>query len=318
MSQRDVLAELRSARVEAPPELRARVRLAAAAAEPPRRRLTRRRALAVALPLAAALAGGIVALTRPSHEQSAVRSPDHGSAAVTLAPAQSAPAQSKGALTVPTPADRAQIYDETLSLQLKDGRAVSDGVKRALRIAASLHGYATSVHADTGGTQATADVVLKIPRAHVRAAMTRLSALGTIVAEHVDVEDAQAQLNAADRTIARLQRQLKTLRAQQPAPAARIAQLEARIAALQRSEAATRLRAHYATVSLHLETPAPAAPDHHGRSRLHGIVVALTWLGIGALYVLAIGGPLAVLVLLGWLAVRLVRRRRDEALLSRL
>jgi hypothetical protein len=43
----------------------------------------------------------------------------------------------------------------------------------------------------------------------------------------------------------------------------------------------------------------------------------LTWLGIGAVYALAIGTPLVVLALLVWLAVRVIRRRREDALLSR-
>ena len=316
MSQRDVVAELRAVRVEAPPELRARVRLIAAAAEPPRRRITLRRALVVAVPLAAALAAGIVALTRPSHEQTGKQLAAHGSAAVGTELAPAAAPQRK-AVVVPTPAGRATIYDETLSLQLRDARAVSDGVKRALAIAASLSGYATSVHASSGGGQATADLVLKVPRTNVVEALSRLSQLGTIVAEQADVTDAQAGLNATDRTIARLQRQLKKLRAQEPAPAKQIVQLERRIVALQRSEAATRLRAHYATISLRLSTKPPAVGVHHGHGPLHGVVVALTWLGIGALYALAVGGPVTLLLGLVWFAARAVLRRREEALLSR-
>jgi hypothetical protein len=45
-------------------------------------------------------------------------------------------------------------------------------------------------------------------------------------------------------------------------------------------------------------------------------VVALTWLGIGAVYALAIGTPVAILLVLIWLAVRVVRRRRENALLE--
>jgi hypothetical protein len=320
MSQRDVVAELRTARIAAPPELRVRVRLIAAAAEPPRRRITWRRALVVALPVAAAVAAAAVVSTRPSHHQTAIeRALDHG-AVTTLRPAPSVGAQaqtkSAGPLTVPALRNRAQNVDETLSLQVDTPKDVSDGVKSALRITASLGGYPTSVHASTQGSSASASLVLKIPRSNVQAAVTRLSALGTIVAEHVDVTDAQAGLNATDRTIARLQRQLKALRNQQPPPAAQILQLEQRIVRLQRAEAAARLRAHYATVSLGLATPLVTVVKHeHGP--LHGVGVALKWLGVGAVYVLAIGGPIVLLGVLGWLVVRFWRRRRDEALLSR-
>lgn len=317
MSQRDVVAELRSARVEAPAELRARVRLIAAAAEPPRRRVTWRRALVVALPVAAALAAAAVFATRPTHEHTASRiEVQHGSAAVagsvSSAQAKTAPAP----LAVPIPPNRAQNVDETLSLQVDTPKEVSDGVKSALRITGSLGGYARSVHASTRGSSASASLVLKIPRANVQAAVARLSTLGTIVAEHVDVTDAQAGLNATDRTIARLQRQLKTLRTEPTPPTAQIVQLERRIVQLQRAEAAARLRAHYATVSLQLATP-PVTVVKHDHGPLHGVVVALKWLGVGAVYALAIGGPIVLLALLVWLAARFFRRRREEALLSR-
>jgi len=42
----------------------------------------------------------------------------------------------------------------------------------------------------------------------------------------------------------------------------------------------------------------------------------LTWLGIGAVYALAVGAPVAVLLTLLWLAVRTVRKRRENALLE--
>jgi hypothetical protein len=45
--------------------------------------------------------------------------------------------------------------------------------------------------------------------------------------------------------------------------------------------------------------------------------VALTWIGIGAIYVLALGLPALLLVGLGWLVVRTIRRRRENELLSR-
>ena len=65
MSQRDLVAELRGARIAAPADVRERVRLIAAAATPAPRRFTWRRALVVALPVAAAVAASIV-FTRPS------------------------------------------------------------------------------------------------------------------------------------------------------------------------------------------------------------------------------------------------------------
>ena len=68
---------------------------------------------------------------------------------------------------------------------------------------------------------------------------------------------------------------------------------------------------------LHLATPAPVPPKHHGHGPLHGLDVAFRWIGIGAVYGLALGVPALVLLGLGWLGVRTIRRRRENALLSR-
>jgi hypothetical protein len=312
MSQRDLVAELRAARVEAPPEVRDRVRLIAAAAPAPPRRFTWRRALVVAVPVAGAIAASIV-FTRPSSQPSATPTVvEHALAGS----ARSAPASPNGAgtdLAVPSAKQRVQVVGTTLSLRTRD---VSDGVKRAVRIVTSLGGYPVAVHADTEGRVATANLTLKVPRAHVQEAMSRLAQLGTIVSENVDVQDRTAGLNATDRRIARLQKRLAGLRAAN-APKEQVEALTTRIQALQRSEAATRRAAHYATIDLHLETPRAAAPVHEGHGPLHGIGVAFRYIGIGAAYALAIGGPAVVLLVLLWLAARVVRRRREEALLSR-
>jgi len=305
MSQRDVLAELRAVRLEAPAELRERVRLvAAAAATPPRRRITWRRALVVSLPVAAALAAAVV-LTRPSHHP-AVR-PEISYGAVT---------SGRPLLVPPTPRNRVQTVGTTLTLRIPTADGVSDALKRALQITASLSGYPASVHEQTHGKAASATLTLKIPRAHLQQAMNRLSRLGTITGEHVDVTDRQAGLNATDREIARLQRQLKTLRAQTPPNTKLIAAVTAHIERLQRAEAATRRAAHYATVQLSLSTPPPPAPAQHRHGPFHGIVVALRWLGIGAVYALALGLPVALVVALCWLAYRTIRKRREDALLN--
>jgi hypothetical protein len=320
MSQRDLVAELRASRMAAPHELRERVRLIADAdstASP--RRFTWRRALVVALPVAAAVAASIV-FTRPAHHaaqpvalEARVASATHGSVAGTFKAAPSVTA-------TPAPsATRAQRYGAALTLRVPTANGVSNAVKSALRITRSLGGYATSVHAGSKGRSASADLTLKIPRTHVQDAITRLSALGTITGEQVDVQDLQTGLNATERTIARLQRELRDLRAQPASPAhdARIAALVAQVTRLQRTEAATIRAARYATVSLRLATPAAAHHAKNAHGPLHGLVVALKWLGIGLVYALALGLPVLILALFAYLAVRFARRRREDALLSR-
>ncbi len=324
MSQRDLVAELRAARIEAPAEVRARVRLIAAAdtTAQKRRTLTWRRALVVAVPVAAAVAAAIV-LTRPAHSPPTAvpveRGVVHGAASSSATQGKAFSTPSVPAPLAPAPSTtRIQHYGAYLALRVPEPDGVSTGVKRALQITRSLGGYAGSVHATTAGTSGSADLTLKVPRAQVQEAVARLSSLGTITAEQVDVQDLQTGLDATDRTIARLQRQLAALRAQPPSAGndARSAALVRRIQSLQRAEAATVRTARYATVRLHLGTAAPKpAPSHHGP--LHGLRVVFRWLGIGAVYALALGVPLLLVAWLVWLAARAIRRRREDALLSR-
>ena len=322
MSQRDLAAELRSARITAPPQVRERVRLIAAADSTRTSRFTWKRALVVGLPVAAAIAAVIV-VSRPTPEKtvnhgeiatlrSAITTPQSADTGVARGAAKSF------APIAPTPG-RVQRYEASLSLRVSSVEAVSTAVQRALHIAQSLGGYPVNVDAGSRAQSASADLTLKVPRAHVREAVARLSQLGTITAEHLDIQDLEAGLNATDRTLARLQRTLATLRAgeQTTAVQKQIASLSNRIVSLQRAKASTLRTAHYATVSLHLATPAAAAhrASHHGP--LHWLLVALTWFGIGLVYVLVLGTPALLLAALVWFVVRTVRRRREDALLSR-
>lgn len=315
MSQRDLAAELRASRVTAPDEVRERVRLIAVGDTPPPRRFTWRRALVVALPVAAAVAAAIV-FTQPSGQKQV----QHGQVAVQLGrPAVpfSAGGATKSLAPAPPPG-RVVRYGASLSVRVATPNDVSTAVKRALAIASSLGGYPTSVHASTHAKTGSADLTLKIPRRHVQEAVRRLSALGTITGEQLDLQDLQAGLNATDRQIARLQRTLANLRTQTQTDIVKrqIAALTARIASLQRSSAETRRTAHYATVSLHLATPSTAPHKaHHGP--LHGLVVALRWIGIGAVYALALGAPVLLIAWLSWIVARTIRRRREDELLSR-
>lgn len=294
MSQRDLVAELGAVRVTAPREVRERVRLIAAedvSREPGV--FTWRRALVLAVPVAAAIAAAVV-VTRPTHHAVATRTLPaiaHGEAragATTL--------RAQKTLPVPVTPKRVEQVSASLSLRLT---SIADGVRRAVAVATSLSGYAASVHASTHGKTGSADLILKVPRLHAQEAIDRLSKLGTIVGERIDITDLQAGLNATGREIGRLQKELAKLRAEN-APAKRIAALTARIQALQRSESSTRRTAHYATIALHLSTPpAPAHDDDHPWRDV-------AWAVLGA----------AILALL-LIGVRVARRLRENALLSR-
>ena len=319
MSQRDLTAELRAARVVAPNHVRAQVRLISAAATPPPRRFTWRRTLVIALPVAAAVAAAVI-VARPS--------PQHQATPAVLEREQLAPAPAttrsrsgdeercrpRGPASRPAPSATARSC-RCASRPRRASRTASSVRWRSPRHSAATR---VSVHASSATDAATANLTLKVPRSHVGQAIARLSALGTIIGEQVDVQDAQARLNATDRLIARLQRQIGALRAQEQTDAVKlkIAALTSRIEQLQRQQAATSARTSYATVRLQLATKPAAAPAHHGHGPLHGLGVAFRWIWIGAVYALALGGPLVLLVGLAWLAVRTIRRRRVDALLN--
>jgi hypothetical protein len=100
--------------------------------------------------------------------------------------------------------------------------------------------------------------------------------------------------------VARLQRQLRDLRAQPQTPDVQrqIAAITRQIERLQRGNASTLRTTRYATLALHLATPPPV---HHHTQRW-------PWLAGG-------GAALLVLVAAALLAWRAVRRRREAALL---
>ena len=321
MSQPDFIRELRGARPSAPAELRERVRLVAAQASPPPRRLvTWRRAALVLVPAVAAAIAAAVFLPGGSHQMTTAEREaviaqnriDKLGVASSTAPTfhSAAPAPN---------AHRYQYYNASLELRVRDAGGVSDGARRATAIANSLSGYTQSTNLDAGGHSGYADIVLRVPIAHVQQAVRELSALGTVIGEHFSVSDVTAKVNATERLIASLQRQLADLRTryQDTRTQRQEDALAARIRSLQRGNAGTIRQAHYATVNLQLTTATPPPVKHPGHGPLHGIGVAFRWIGIGLVYALAFGAPLAALATLGWLAARTVRRRREEALLSR-
>ena len=326
----DPLAELRRTRPTAPAALREHVRAIAARRDEPRGRLfgalTLRRALVVLVPAVLAVAVGGIALSR--HGTSA--GPVAGRVGTaTLGKAETATpvpvplrAQAGGAArdaALPPSRTRLQDYDATLSLHVKNAEALSDASKRALAIARSLGGYATSISVAVEKGDGDAAIRLRIPVQNVQRAVAGLSELGTITGESVHVRDLQAGVDQLDRRIARLQKQLRALRAQEQTDAVKraIASLTSQVERLQRGRSATVRDSRLATVDLTMTTREQAKPrQHHEPGPLHGAWVALTWMGIGALYALVVGAPVVLLAALVFLAWRVVRRRREEQLLS--
>src|SRR5262245_31154798 len=183
MSQLDLLAEIRAARPVAPAELRERVRDLAAGAPAPRRRLsfTWRRALVVAIPVAAALLLAGVFVQRDGKRQSgnelavsdalSTFAPVPAEKSAADAAGASSRAFARPAQSPPPSTSRAQKYTAELELRLPTAKAVSSATNKALAIAASLGGYPLRVNVDAARKDGEAYLVLRVPRSRVQVAV---------------------------------------------------------------------------------------------------------------------------------------------------
>jgi hypothetical protein len=335
MSQPDLLTQLREARPTAPREVRERVRLVAERAPQPRRRLSWRFGLVVALGAALAVLAAVVATRGGDHSATPTPAPESAAskaygaqedsaarahaAALEQAQALDARARVGAAVGVAPNPTRLQRYRASLELRVATAADVSAATQRALAITRSLGGYPLGVGVDARGRTGDASLTLRIPREKVQEAVARLSELGTIIASNIQIEDLQVQVNATNKRLARLQRRLSDLRAQEQTDEVKrqIAALTRQVEALQRSRAATVRESRFATVNLHVTTrKAALTPVAHDAGPFHGLGVAFRWIGIVAVYTVALAAPFALLALLLWLAARAVRRRREDALLS--
>src|SRR6266508_3814050 len=230
MSQPELLDQIRSTRVSASPELRARMRELATAVPPapPRRELPWRRWTLVLVPacvavvLAASLAIGLA--TSGKRERSVLRSEEQRlalppPAAFSATQADTATALGKAAGgtrgALPTTPGRAQLYESELTLKVKD---LSTATKRALRLTRSFNGYVRSVEYGSGTERGSAYLVLRVPIGSVQEALVRFSALGEILDQHVSIQDVQPQLDKRFRAMQTLRDEVAKLQAKLQSP----------------------------------------------------------------------------------------------------
>ena len=357
MSPSDLVDELQEARLEAPPELRARVRAIAASAPPARRPLLgcvrRRRAapvsfLACLAPVArAAMIQGLV-----SSGTSAPGEPR----AVSLGPTeQSTPppweaARQKGALqggppaaathsgsapraAAPAPGRRLVDYRVRMRLRVDSVDDLSRATVRAMRIARRLGGYVVNV--DYGAARrGSAVVVLRVPTRRIQPAVMSFSALGTILSQRVSLTDLQQQFNRQVERIGKLRTQIARIErrlAEETLTDVERLRLQdelgyrkSELAALVQSRQATHSRGRFATAYLELVTRAPKTkvvppPPPPGRldRALDDAVGILVKELVWALYVLVVAAPLLVLALIVTVAARVRRRQTVRRLLAR-
>ena len=350
MTSAELITALQATRPVATDTLRDRVR-AIATAEPVQRRspfarlsrISLRRFALVAVPATAVVllgTAGVVGLldsgSQPQVESSAAR--ELRAQATTTTPssdATTAPELKAGAppaaadATAPAPTTgRATRYSAQLTLQVKDVDGLSGATQQALQITRDLGGYVVSVSYATSDTGVSA-LTLKVPTAKVQDALVRLTGLGKIVSQQVQIDDLQGQVDELTKRETALRGQIARLSARLADPdldAQTRATLEARrdaarseLAQVRTTRAQVNAEARYATIQLTLQTsesaavvPVPSRWDN-AIDRAGEILVAEATI---VLYALVILGPFALLALLIWLGRRGLRRRQEAELLS--
>jgi len=218
---------------------------------------------------------------------------------------------------------RLQHTDASIQLSVKKTDDLAQATTRATRVATSLGGYAKSVNYRSQGTSV---LDLRIPTQNVKAALTRLADLGTLVSQELSVTDLEQQLKNESAQIAQLHRRVAALRTaiNDPSlPAAQKVLLRIRLAESKRA-LSQRLHAQKgtisagttSTVSLVIATKKGIAqvPPPRGRigRMVHSAVGFLALEGIILLYALIVISPLAIVAALLWFW----RRRSVDRLLA--
>ena len=214
-----------------------------------------------------------------------------------------------------------------MSLQVDDTDALSSATQQALSIARDLGGYVVSVHYATGD-EGAASVTLRVPSSNAADAVTRLSSLGTILGQNVQIDDLQGTLDTLDRREQQLQARIAALtvaieRSDSAAERARLeaqrAQARAALHEVRVSHAATSAEARNATVQLDLRTKQDsgvAVPGSRLDRALDKALAVLAWEGVVLLAVAIAAAPFALVAAAVWATRRTHRRREEDRLLA--
>jgi hypothetical protein len=205
--------------------------------------------------------------------------------------------------------------------------SVQSAAQRVFALASSYGGYVAQSNVSTGGPQGEASFDVRLPSARLPSAIAALSHLGRVRSENNGTNDVTDQLGSLRRSLAGLQAERSSLLRQLAAatdPATvqtlkeRLHGVEASISHVQGAVRTLVARVDYTAVALTL-TAESSAGTASGDLTPGAAVGDAARILDAALAVLVIGGaamvPLAAIVLLGWIAVAVGRRRlREHAL----
>jgi hypothetical protein len=329
-----LIRELRGAR-PAPSELRERVR----ALRPEVRKPSRRRTALILVPVALVFAAAVIGIAQLRSGSGDSREAGGGGAVDVARPLPTAPSSESvggqgqedsatelGALAPDTA--RAQEWDVQLELRVPNNDRLGDASADAIRTTRELGGIVVSSSVSTRGRSGEAQLVVRVPSRRIQDAIARFSALGTITAQNVSIQDRQDDLDRLARRIDALRVQIAQLnlrlRTEQLSEPERLRlelrreRLTAQVNGATAQRRGVQREVDLAEVSLTIRTGDPVAAPAEGRvegaarDALHVLSIA----GAVALFLLIVLSPLVGLGVLLLLARRAYRRRETDRLLE--
>jgi Domain of unknown function (DUF4349) len=206
--------------------------------------------------------------------------------------------------------------------------SIQSAARRVFSLASAFGGYVKQSNVSSGGPlQGGASFDVRLPSSNLPSAIAALSHLGHVRSENDTTNDVTDQLSSLRRSLGGLEAERSSLlrqlagasEAQQAARLkVRLHAVEARISQLQGALRALTARIDYTSLALSL-TPEASGGAASGDLTPGAAAGDAARILDAALAVLVIGGaavlPLAVIVIAGWTAVALTRRRlREQAL----
>ena len=352
-----LVRELRAGAAEPSEALRERVAALRAPAARPRRRRTRL-VLAVALLALAAIAAAAMVLpgaeprragsadlvSRASGEAEDLERDEQPNAVPTPAPALEFAAKDgdvpfadgtnrASALSDGLAGDPARARDVDLALELRvaDAEAVSEATNGAMRAVRELGGHVVSSDISTNGEEGSARLRVAVPTRRLEDAVVAISALGTVTAQRLAIEDLQGSVDRRSNRIEALERAIRRDEIRLASSALspderlrvelRLENLRGQLRYAKRERAKLLREAAFAelTVELHTrEARAGAAPAQGRieRAARDGLAALASATSV-AVFLLVLAGPLLVLAALALAFRRRRVRRANEALLDR-
>ena len=324
----------------APAELRGRVLELGAVDDTPRpRRRALRLALVLALVVVAAVAAISLTSSGPRSGKTTLRGEaDSASRAAPALPPHRAklaplakPSTFGRQVGLPISPGRLTEVHASLRLRVSSVDRLSKATARAMRITRGLGGFVQSVDYGTpSGGNGDAYLTVRIPVGKVQQAVTRFTALGSILSQHLSIRDLQNQANAEVLRILQLRQLAAQLRAklqgsltpeERVAVQARLDAVRGLLRAKRGQHAGTLRQGRLSTFELELTTrkgaaAAPSHPGRIGRAARHAFS-ALSKTIAGALYALIVLSPLLLLAAAVLWGARYRRRRVEQRLLAR-